>query len=541
MPFDPRVLLPPSSSACEFRLPAALRMQLADYLAPDHMAQAAKGLAPADLNLPCPALAPLVRSIRDMLRHPLLTAACRNDALMEALRVQTLTHLEHVCYDFRCDHADYPHAPVLSGPYAFYPAQKALAKAALFFCLAAGETPPATLEKRPIAIIDCHARHRADIQAITRAPRVYYTKFRRRLEQAGHDAGFAEYIPVAHILLHGLTEGTAAQALARADRRFAALARHAAAGLQAAADAGCPYLQSIAAIERAVEVFDILQRVQKPQYCPPLYHSRRYEYYMHYLSAQSPGHIFFPTTLHLGVTDLLRVRGVPIGFIGVNMDVERVDGFYQSPYEFFMHDVNHSRRMYQFGIEEAGREGLADEEFYARTARYTAEKLIPLIAPRKEDDAATRTARKVAKMILFEILHEDALPATPDCLRRALLRPPSQLTPFERIEGDTVVHIMEPGATTLAYVFRKLAHTFYDTPEDRKGYIVDDAARSRQAVAQMAAKLFSLLSLGAVPAGLLARLAATDAGFPDDFRRELEADIARRQLAALEETPEELL
>jgi hypothetical protein len=244
-------------------------------------------------------------------------------------------------------------------------------------------------------------------------------------------------------------------------------------------------------------------------------------------------HVFFPTIAPLGVTDLLKVRGVPISFIGINTEIERVDGFHQTPYEFFIHDVNHSRRMLQFSREEAARQSVSMNVFCRQTSRYVQETLLPLFCIKKADDAATRKKKKITKMVLFEILHEDALPADPSVIKTALLRPPLQLTPFEKIEGDTVAYIMEPGATTLAYVFRKLAHTFYDAPEDRRGYIVEDCFRSRDSILEAARRLFSELGAGPPPSDLLEYYVLTDAGFPDDFRQELEADIKRRKLKAL--------
>jgi hypothetical protein len=254
---------------------------------------------------------------------------------------------------------------------------------------------------------------------------------------------------------------------------------------------------------------------------------------MHYLAAEVSDQVFFPTIVSLGVTDFLKTRGVPISFIGINTEIERVDGFYQTPYEFFIHDVNHARRMQLFFQEEADRRSLNMHDFCRQTSRYVKETLLPLFCLKKADDAEMRKKKKITKMVLFEILHEDALPADPETIRQALLRPPMQLTPFEKIEGDKVVYIMEPGATTLAYVFRKLAHTFYDAPEDRRGYIVEDCFRSREAILEAAKRLFSDLGLGAPPARLLEDYVLTDAGFPDDFRHELEADIERRKLEAL--------
>ena len=81
---------------------------------------------------------------------------------------------------------------------------------------------------------------------------------------------------------------------------------------------GFPYGKTVDGVEKALAFFDVYER-GKPDSnaAPDLYHAHRYQYYSHFLKAQTPDHVMFPTFYALGATDLLKTRGVPIGFLGV--------------------------------------------------------------------------------------------------------------------------------------------------------------------------------------------------------------------------------
>lgn len=487
------------------------------------------------LSLPS---SPTVADDVERIYAQLLAYDAGRDPATRAWHEQVVNHLRHVRYDFRTDGAGYPHEHVLPGPYADAPSKLALRRAREFLAACSADDVPVLSFPRLRSETVIRQEQKELVARIVADPLAYYQQARARLEAFGENAAFPEWSGVAEYLISRMQSDEKIAGLLRVNnvmRSFAAVVVLALVRACVDDDAGPAfgYRKMIDAIEDGVRFYDVVWRVLDPEDSPPLYHSRRYEYYMHYLSAAVPRHIFLPTITNLGVTDLLAVRGVPIGFIGVCTKIERVDGFLQTPYEFFMHDVNHSRRMYQFAVEEAERQGRDDAVFFARTNAYMRDKIMPLFVPSRDDGAEGIARKKVVKMLLFEILHEDALPADPGVILNALLRPPMQLTPFEKIDGDTVIYIMEPGATTLSYVYRKLAHTFYDAPENRKAYIVDDAQRQRQAVLLAGRYVIEKLALGPVSAQTLAQLAYSDDGFPDDFRREVEADIERRCLDKL--------
>jgi hypothetical protein len=241
----------------------------------------------------------------------------------------------------------------------------------------------------------------------------------------------------------------------------------------------------------------------------------------------SPDHIMFPTAAKLGATDLLKGRGVPVGFLGINTEVMWVDGFHQTPFEFYVHDINHTRRMFQFMVEDAAANLQGLQDYVAASDAYVRGTLLPAITPMPSDDPETQHYKRLCKIVLFEVLHEDAQPASPDVVLKALHRPALHATPFESCAGTTVTYLMEAGASTLAYVFRKLSHEFYDRPEARQAAIVAPAYRTRPHVVEATVRLCGALGFD-VPLPQIRALVATDAGFPQDFLRSLVRDIARR-------------
>ena len=184
--------------------------------------------------------------------------------------------------------------------------------------------------------------------------------------------------------------------------------------------------------------------------------------------------------------------------------------------------------MLQFSKEQAAVDGISEQEFYRRSNEYVKSTLIPAVDILPGDSKEIRDKKVLQTAILFEILHEDALPPKKEVIEKAVMRPAGHRTPFEMIQGNTVKYVMEPGATTLAYTFRKLAHTFYDSPEKRDSSLLDDSKRTRTGVADAAEGLFEKLGMEKIPKSIIQSYTNTDAGFPDAFKKELVDDIKNR-------------
>ncbi len=488
---------------------------------------------------------------------------------LRAYYVQVLTQLQHVSFSFEIRDRTYTHDFVLEDAYPRQPSLIAIRKARDFLRIIKAPTAlvsenpekaqivelaPAELQAREEALLESQ---KSLIREVSNNSLETYNEMSERLKKFGPEASFSKELgPVAEHLALQLAHDDVVKKLAASDPVFAEFRNSVLLDLQRVkkTDAGVeyPYVSTLESIQRAVEFFDIVRRADDPTRSPKLYHSHRYEYYGHYLKSKIPDHITLPTLVSLGATDILKTRGVPIGLIGVNTDVTWVDGFWQTPYEFWIHDINHSRRMFQFFSEAAEAQGLSVEEFAKVSDKFVKEKLMPLIsiskkdqqfvasyvrkvsqkpplAPTQEESEAYARANKkrLLKVLLFEILHEDALAAAPEIVKNATLRPPNLITPFEYIDGNKVVYIMEPGATTLAYTYRKLAHDFYDMPGARIDNIVAPEFRTREYIVEAAETLFKELGFK-VRREVLEYFVSTDQGFPKDFKQTVEEDIRNR-------------
>jgi hypothetical protein len=107
------------------------------------------------------------------------------------------------------------------------------------------------------------------------------------------------------------------------------------------------------------------------------------------------------------------------------------------------------------------------------------------------------------------------------------MRAPNTMTPFEELINDEkrVRYLMEPGATTTAYVYRKAAGMFYDMPSMRMENIVGVNYRTQDFVAESAKTLSKRLNLG-VSEELIDAYTRDDTGMPDDFRFQLEQQLS---------------
>jgi hypothetical protein len=370
---------------------------------------------------------------------------------------------------------------------------------------------------------DARQKETAQKKYIVDNPLQAYSAYANRLQQHGLDASFPEFSSAVTLLRLQLLGGEEVKSACMQSDFMSAWREDVLQQTQEALTRG-QYKSSILAIESALEFLDVLSRGVRPE-TPALYHSDRYEYYFHYLLHQTD-HVLFPTTANLGATDLIKLRGVPLGMIGVNVEDAWVDGFMQTPYEFFHHDINHTRRMFQFLSEDAAKKEQTIQEYAADSSQFVANTLLPTLrsSGSKQNDPALR-------MLLFEILHEDALAAAPDVIQNALFRPALARTPFEEMNGDHVTYLMEEGATTLSYVFRKLGHTFYDRPTDRSDFLGGASERSRLAIIKAAGTLLQAVC-GSAPTeeqmSIFEQLTVTDRGFPDAFFAEVKKDIALR-------------
>ncbi len=280
----------------------------------------------------------------------------------------------------------------------------------------------------------------------------------------------------------------------------------------------CPYLPTLLAVADGVAFFDLVARQKKGFYDTmpkdkivehnpkdteyASYHMYRYKYRFDQLIGMVPEEMVIPTFEPLSATDLMRVRGVPIRFVGISPDFLYVDEFEQSPEEFFMHDANHSWRMIMEDKNAEKKYGKTKDQLIQESNEFINEYLDE-IKIRSTDTESEREMKKLKKIILFEIVHEDARPFLKEVIAKQVQEKEGKPVPFEvpRIDPETgymdVVDTLDTGISTLSYVRNKLQHGFYDHIDAQLPQIVDPKYRTAEWITRAAYDM--LVELDAQP------------------------------------------
>jgi len=346
--------------------------------------------------------------------------------------------------------------------------------------------------------------HEKYIKTLKEDPLSLYEDFSKRINENGVHAEFPEFAPVVHFLKTKVHDK---------ETNELCIKNHYVRALRDQLDleltsisiskSWYPYDSTIRAIYSAIKFFDFVERVIKSsnmQY----YHSYRYLYYLDRLIDQAPSLIIFPTYLYLGATDMLKMFGSPIYIVGVNTKSEYVDEFLQTPAEFFIHDINHIRRFSENNetrYEDAIKNG-EDKMTYYRKQRDFMSKVIDMILIKKDMTEEEKDIRQVLKIILFEILHEEAEPPIKELVCESVLRPSSDIyigpkgAKFNEIgvskEGVLdIVSVTTPGASLLAFVRFKLWYGFYDDVNKVNTQIASLSSRKVNVIASAAQRLLS--------------------------------------------------
>ncbi len=280
----------------------------------------------------------------------------------------------------------------------------------------------------------------------------------------------------------------------------------------------CPYLPTILALGRALDFFDLVTRHKKGFYKKlpsdivishnpreiqgAYYHSFRYKYRIDEIlsSGMLPEEIVIPTFEPLSATDLLKVRGVPIRFVGLSTTDIYVDEFLQSPREFYAHDWNHSYRMMREDKFTMEKYHMTREKLIEESNQFI-EDYITKIKILKYDTEEEREIKKLKKIILFEVVHEDARPFLKEVIGEYVQQLEGKPVPFEMPRskkdgwGLEIVDEMDTGISTLAYVRSKLQDGFYDQVDNQLPQIVDPKYRTARWIAKAAYAMLVELSI----------------------------------------------
>ena len=314
------------------------------------------------------------------------------------------------------------------------------------------------------------------------------------------------------------------------------------------------YRPSVEVIVDMLSFIDIMCRTNKEK-CRgasnPYFHTRRYLYYLKFMLDQyDKGHIVMPTYLSIGATDFIKIRCIPIYLLGCHPESEFADEYYNTPLDFFSHDVQHARRQLYYTEEQLYKlndkyerfknyeksrspfdvdnsivleEGEKKfDEFINSMSLFTKNVLLPLLLVPKDNkhkaplndfvtvynESLAKGLRSMRKMIIFELLHEAALVTLPDVMIKGIIIN-THTTPIERI-SDThdnyadVENIIYQDPSTLSNVLYKIQGTFFDTLEERFETIVPVFYRNAVIVTLAALQVLTELAKVVTPEKLLA-------------------------------------
>ncbi len=267
----------------------------------------------------------------------------------------------------------------------------------------------------------------------------------------------------------------------------------------------CPYAPTLRILFEAVGFFDVACRTGKNL---STHFQKKYWYRYEELMRRIPEVIIIPTFDNISATDLMKIRGTPVYFIGVSTEPVYVDEFWQSPLEFLIHDLNHAWKMMDM-----------DDRFFQHSPEINRDELInksnifireyfPTIAIQKTDTEEQKELKKLKKILLFEVGHEDARPLLPNIVSEALLEDEGYEFPdiVVRYDEDGKQAYLEqrtiPGITALSYVRHKLQHGFFDQTDSQNIQIVSPKYRSVEWIVRATEELLSEMQATIPPAVL---------------------------------------
>ena len=198
-----------------------------------------------------------------------------------------------------------------------------------------------------------------------------------------------------------------------------------------------------------------------------VYFCERYHYYLDYLLDNAPNVFLLPILQNIGATTLTKNRYSRVQLCCVVFDEVFVDEYIQTPSNFFWHDLNHARRIYQNNLWYSKQHKIALDKLYA-IMRKDALELMPIkdwLSPEN------KKYESLIKILLFEVVHEDALPLTKDSIINDILFASGNCYPYERTydnpeDGKAYnrvnLRFYEQGASTLRTIYNKIRHAFFE-------------------------------------------------------------------------------
>lgn len=286
-----------------------------------------------------------------------------------------------------------------------------------------------------------------------------------------------------------------------------------------------PYLPTINAITTALEFLDIIQRMEHSNISKS-YHTDRYRYHltkMYELPTLKNGKfVYLPLTGGLYLKDFIKLRSVPLGFLGVSTTAVYNDAYWNGPLDFFHHDSNHIRRLDSYN--QLSWKGKVPKTIIAKNYDSITYDVLPFLEIRLGDVEHTKNIKKLAMVLLFELFHEYAFALDLTQLKYAFEFKSGDPSPFEHMidasfnPGDledlrmkdmniqsgfnffrenpnqpTARYFMDKSPNFIASCLNKLHGDFYDHPKRRSWSLPNMQHRTEKNIAEAAQMIAELL------------------------------------------------
>ena len=374
-------------------------------------------------------------------------------------------------------------------------------------------------------------KHGIFVKEMIKNPVDTYIKFKDRLQKDGADANFPEFAGVIGYLTKTLFQDETIVSFFDTPTYNVLIDQlvNKLVSIQIDGRFNYPYRATIYCIESMLELIDFYYRTiikyddSKPvnENIGPYYHIFRYRSYMTTFTDSEygiPNNIIFPTCENIGATDLIKIRCVPILFMGVINKPIYIDQYLNSPLDFWAHDIQHSRRQIQETLryyddfikhnQYYQRRTLFDIrtelDFYKYMETYTKTVILPIIEKKEGDSPEIIAYKSIMKLVVFEVVHEKAWPITKKSLCRNIpLRydefPVENIKLNEETNSIATFHYLFSDPTTIGNVIGKIRSGFYDKTSDLKNYIVPVKFRTSQHVANASRQLLEEIKCEKIP------------------------------------------
>ncbi len=254
----------------------------------------------------------------------------------------------------------------------------------------------------------------------------------------------------------------------------------------------CPYAPTLRVLFEAVGFFDVVWRTRQNL---STHFQKNYWYRYESLMSRIPEAIIIPTFDNISATDLMKVRGTAVYLVGVSTEPVYVDEFWQSPLEFLIHDLNHAWKMLDMDDRFLqSHPHMSRDNLMEASSRFIHDYLAT-IAVQKSDTELQKEIKKLKKILLFEVGHEDGRPLLPGIIAETLLEAegyefPDNVVRYDACESQAYLERrIIGGITALSYVRHKLQHGFFDQTDAQNIQIVSPKFRSVEWIVTAAVEL----------------------------------------------------